>query len=74
MPECTPESTNRLIKVMIALLVRKEDDRVRSLKEQIAILSELGLRPVEIAETLGKSSTHVNKELSGLRKSGKTER
>lgn len=62
------ESTNRLLKVMIALLVRGSDEKPRSLKDQITILSDLGMRPVEIAETLGRSATHVNKELSGVRK------
>lgn len=38
------------------------------LKQQIETLNGLGLRPIEIAEILGKTSTHINKELSGLRK------
>jgi hypothetical protein len=38
------------------------------LKRQIAMLNGVGLRPSEIAEILGKTSTHVNKELSGLRR------
>jgi hypothetical protein len=43
----------------------------RALKKQIEILSNLGMRPVEIAETLGRTQTHINKELAGIRKSGK---
>jgi len=42
---------------------------VAPLKRQIETLDSLGLRPVEIAETLGK--TAVNKELAGIRKHSK---
>jgi hypothetical protein len=62
------ESTNRLLRVMIALLLRGREEKTPSLKQQIEILSGLGMRPSEIAATLGRTSTHVNKELSGLRK------
>lgn len=65
------ESTNRLLRVMIALLLRRKEDAPASLKQQIEILHDLGLRPSEIAEILGRTSTHINKELSGLRKSRK---
>lgn len=58
---------------MIALMLRGKDEQTQSLKGQIEILSDLGLRPSEIAEILGRTSTHVNKELSGLRKSRKRE-
>ena len=62
------ESTNRLLKVVIALLIQRREENVRSLKEQISILNGLGMKPSEIAEVLGKTGTHINKELSGLRK------
>jgi len=45
-----------------------------SLRQQIETLSNLGLRPKEIAEILGKSGTHVSKELSGLRKQARGRR
>ena len=64
------ESTNRLLKVIIAVLIRSGENPM-PLKQQIETLSNLGLRPVEIAEILGKTSTHINKELSGLRKLAK---
>lgn len=64
------ESTNRLLKVIIAVLIRGGESPM-PLKQQIETLSGLGLRPVEIAEILGKTSTHINKELSGLRKQAK---
>jgi len=64
------ESTNRLLKVVIALMLRPKDDRPMSLRQQIAVLHGLGIRPTEIAEILGRTATHVNKELSvsGIRK------
>jgi hypothetical protein len=66
-------STDRLLRVVIALLLRQKEDGAPSLKRQIEILSDLGMRPVEIAETLGRTSRHVNKELTALRKNRKRE-
>jgi site-specific recombinase XerD len=64
------ESTNRLLKVVIALMLRPKDDKPMSLRQQIEVLYGLGIRPAEIAEILGRTATHVNKELSvsGIRK------
>ncbi len=41
-----------------------------SLRQQIEVLYGLGIRPSEIAEILGRTQTHINKELSvsGIRK------
>ena len=64
-------STERLLKVIIALLIRQREQEVAPLKRQIEILDSLGMRPVEIAETLGKTPTHVNKELVAIRKHSK---
>lgn len=64
--------TNKLLKVMIALLVRgNKEDKIASLRNQIGILSDLGLPPADIAEILGRSGNYVNKELSELRKANK---
>lgn len=62
------ESTNRLLRVVVALLLRQLDDGSLSLRQQIEILSGLGLGATEIGKTLGKTTTHVSKELAGLRK------
>ena len=56
--------------VVIALLLRtlsKSGDSL-SLRDQVQLLSDLGMRPKDIAEILGRTSTYVNKELASLRK------
>jgi hypothetical protein len=70
------ESTNRLLKVIIALMLRPKDEQPTSLKEQIEVLYSLGIRPTEIAEILGRTDGHINKELSvsGIRKKYKQEK
>lgn len=59
--------TNRLLKVVIAILMRG-GERQMPLKQQVEVLNKLGLKPKEIAEILGKTNTHVSKELTGIRK------
>jgi DNA-directed RNA polymerase specialized sigma24 family protein len=65
------ESTNKLLRVIIALLLRGKDEQSQTLKQNVERLHVLGLRPAEIAQILGKTSGHVNKELSGIRKARK---
>lgn len=72
MNEKTLLETNKLLKVVIALLVRSnKQDKILSLRDQIGILADLGLSPSYIAEILGRSGNYVNKELSELRKINK---
>jgi len=61
-------STDRLLRVIAALLVRQQPPEFITLREQIKILDEMGLEPIEIAEILGRTNIYVNKELSELRK------
>lgn len=61
-------STNRLLRVIIALLLRREEKNLQTLKQQVEILNDLGLRPAEIAGIIGRTSNYVNKELAGIRK------
>ena len=68
MDKDTLESTNKLLKVIIALLLRGKSDEPLNLRQRIEILSDLSLKPAEIAEILGRTNTYVNKELSGIRK------
>ncbi len=65
------QSTNKLLRVIVALLLRKKDEKTLTLRQQIEILSDLGIKPAEIAEILGRTNTYINKELSGIRKSHK---
>ena len=65
----TLETTNRLLKVIVALLLRGKEEESLTLRQRIEILSDLSLKPAEIAQILGRTNTYVNKELSGIRKS-----
>lgn len=66
------ESTNKLLRVIVALLLRRGDEQTLTLRQQIEILGDLGIKPAEIAEILGRNNTYINKELSGIRKNRKT--
>jgi hypothetical protein len=67
------ESIKKRLEVMIALSLREQasQDRKFSLKEQIELLDGFGLRPKDIADILGKTGGHVNKELVAIRRSNK---
>jgi len=66
------ESTNKLLKVMIALLLRMSNEEPPlNMRQRIEVLHKLGVKPVEIAEILGRTNSYVNKELSGIRASRK---
>lgn len=62
--------------VIVALLLRglPESGKSPPLRDQIQLLSELGVRPKDIAEILGRTPGYVSKELTTLRKSKKAER
>ncbi len=61
---------NKRIGVMISLLLRivQQEKSSISLKDQVRILDNLNLRPRDIAAILGRTSSHINKELAGIRK------
>jgi hypothetical protein len=65
------DSTNTLLRVIIALLLRREEESVLPLKQQIQMLDDLGVRPTEIAKIIGRSNTYVSKELVGIRRKQK---
>lgn len=71
MSNSTLESTNKLLRVIIALLLRRKEERALTLRQQIEILDDLGVKPAEIAEILGRTNIYINKELSVIRKSRK---
>lgn len=59
--------------VLAALLLKliPKNTESLSLKEQIGLLKELGVRPVDISKIIGRSQGHVNKELAGINKDKK---
>ncbi len=60
---------NKRLGVVISLLLRMiPKEGGTSLKEQVRVLDDLGMRPRDIAEILGRTQPHINKELAGLRK------
>lgn len=61
---------NKRLGVMISLLLRivQQEKSAVSLKDQVRILDNLGLRPRDIAGILGRTPTYVSKELVGIRK------
>ena len=65
----TIESINKRLEVIIALLLRAriKESETLTRREQIRILSDLGLSPREIANILGRSVNYINKEISKLR-------
>lgn len=69
----TLESINKMLKVIVALLLKRKDQETYSLKEQIEVLNGLGIRPMEIAEILGRTQSYIGKELVEIRKKSKKE-
>jgi hypothetical protein len=67
------ESTNQLLRVIIALLLQ-QSDTFSTLRAKIAFLDQTSMRPTEIAKILGRTTTHITKELAGLRKGKKKKR
>jgi len=66
----TLNDIKKRLEVVISLMLHERAERNGnlSLKDDIKILDSIGLRPIEIAEILGKTNKHVSKELSNLRK------
>ncbi len=64
---------NKRMGVMISLLLRlvPKGGSELSLKEQVRMLDSFGIRPVDIADILGRTAGHINKELAGIRKDKK---
>jgi hypothetical protein len=61
---------NKRLGIVIALLLKSlpRDGETMSLRDQVRLLSELGARPKDIADILGRTQTYVGKELATLRK------
>ena len=54
--------------IIAALLLRLLPTEGLSLKEQIHLLNDLKIRPVDISKITGRSQGHINKELVAIRK------
>lgn len=67
------QNLNKSMEVVIALLLRlvSKDHKSLPLKEQIALLDGLGIRPMSIASIVGKTQGHVSKELVAIRRAAK---
>jgi hypothetical protein len=61
------ESTNQLLRVIIALLLEQSESH-STLKQKVAFLDRAGLGQTEIGKVLGRTTTHIGKELAGLRR------
>jgi hypothetical protein len=68
--ESENESTNQLLRVIIALLLEQSESH-STLKEKVSFLDRAGMGPTEIGKVLGRTTTHISKELAGLRKERK---
>lgn len=59
------ENINRNLEVIIGLLLRSlPDPDAAHLRGRILMLNDMGMRPKDIARVLGKSTHHINVELS----------
>jgi hypothetical protein len=62
------ENINRNLEVIIGLLLRSlPDSDAAHLRGRILMLRDMGMRPKDIARVLGKSTNHINVELSQAR-------
>jgi len=69
------EKTRKLIQqlgqkidLIVALLLRLSPKKGLSLKEQVRLLNDLKIRPVDMSKITGRSQGHINKELVAIRK------
>jgi hypothetical protein len=56
------------IDLIAALLLRLLPTEGLSLKEQVRLLNDLKIRPVDMSKITGRSQGHINKELVAIRK------
>ncbi|MBR1122294.1 hypothetical protein JQ628_12275 [Bradyrhizobium lablabi] len=61
------ESTNQLLRVIIALLLEQSESH-STLKKKVEFLDRAGMEQTEIGKVLGRTASHIGKELAGLRK------
>lgn len=64
---------NKRLGVVISLLLRMlpKEGSPLTLRDQIKLLEDLGMRPKEIGSILGRTPSHISKELAIIRKEKK---
>jgi hypothetical protein len=64
---------NKRMGVIISLLLQliPKEGSALSLKDQVRMLDSFGMRPKDMANILGRTQSHINKELAGVRKKAK---
>lgn len=65
------ETGIRLLRAVVALMLQSAEDRPKTLRQKVQILSELGIGQTEIAKILCRTDSYVSKELVSIRKSKK---
>jgi hypothetical protein len=65
-----PRRAAPLLRVIFALLLEQSESH-STLKQKVAFLDRAGMGPTEIGKVLGRTTTHISKELAGIRKSKK---
>jgi len=62
---------SKRLDTLIYIMLNKADGELMLLKDQVRLLNNLNFRPIEIAGILGKTQTHISKELASIRKGNK---
>lgn len=65
------EGLTKRLDALIFIMLSKKGDEFTLLKEQVSVLDKLNFRPKEIATILGRTPTHITKELTSIRKAKK---
>lgn len=56
------------VELIIALMLRLLPKKEISFREQVSLLNDLKIRPMDISKITGRSQGHINKELVAIRK------
>lgn len=64
MKDVNLEETNTLLRAILALLVKDKVGETRTMREQIKLLADIGLKPKDISAVVGRSRVYVTKELN----------
>jgi hypothetical protein len=69
------QKIEKLLAVIVSLLLDmiSEEDEELTIRNKVRKLHNLGMRPVDIATIIGRTQTHVNKELVTIKRPKKRE-